>query len=106
MVRSSALAAGVSCNAGSATGAVTVEGLAIDLNYCYPQAVQGSNGIVGAANINAVTDGLSLSGGGTSGGSVLTITITGADTPAQCAVTYQSPASQQRPVITEVSTGC
>jgi MSHA pilin protein MshA len=106
LVRASALAAGVSCNADTASAAVTVEGVAIDLNYCYPQALSTGAGILGAANVNGAIDGVVISGGGAAAGSVVTLQISGATDPTQCAITYQSPSSQQRPVVTEVSSGC
>ena len=107
LVKASAIASGVSCGAATVTGGVTMEGVAIDLNYCYPQAIAGTTGVASAANINATSDGVTVSAGAATAGTALTVTVNGATTAANCRVTYTSPtaANTQPTVVPDVS-GC
>lgn len=94
LAKASAMAAQVSC--GSATGtSVTLEGLVVDLNHCYPQALGSfGQGILGAANIRASDDWVvGSSAGAAAAGSVLTIQLPDAATPANCSITYTSPTT-------------
>ncbi len=94
LVKASAMAAQVSC--GSATGtSVMLEGLAVDLNHCYPQALGSfGQGILGAANIRAADDWVvGSNAGAAAAGSVLTIQLPDAATPANCSITYTSPTT-------------
>jgi MSHA pilin protein MshA len=109
LVKASAMANGVSC--ASATGtSVTLEGSAVALNHCYPQALGSfTTGILVAANV-AAADSWQISttsGGGATAGSVLRIELTDAATPANCSVTYTSAAAANTPsVISTTVTGC
>jgi MSHA pilin protein MshA len=104
LTKSSALAAGVACKNKNLPGGVALEGVSIDLNFCYPQAT--ASGILAAANINPDTDGLQVSGGGGEGGNTLTLQVNNAPDPSACAVTYQSPADLGRPTVNVVTKGC
>jgi len=107
LVKASAIAGGTSCGSASVTGGVTLEGVAIDLNYCYPQAISGTTGIASAANINATSDDVAISAGAATAGTALTVTVNGATTPANCVVTYTSPsAANAQPTIAVVTSGC
>ena len=108
LAKASAMAGAVSC--GAATGTtVTMEGSAIPLNYCYPQAI--STGILAAANVTvSAAEGWVIDGtnsGAAAGGSNLQINLIGATTPATCSVQYVSPAvANGSPTITAVVAGC
>jgi MSHA pilin protein MshA len=94
LTKASAMAAQVSC--GSATGTtVALEGLVVDLNHCYPQALGNfTQGILGAANIRAADDWVvGGNAGAAAAGSLLTIQLPDAATPANCSITYTSPAT-------------
>ncbi len=94
LVKASAMASQVSC--GSATGTtVAMEGLSVDLNHCYPQALANfGQGILGAANIRAADDWVvGSNAGAAAAGSVLTIQLSEAATPANCSITYTSPTT-------------
>jgi len=106
VVKASAIANGISCGTGTGT-AVTMEGTAIDLNYCYPQALGAfTTGVLAAANVDD-TDSWTINGGGATAGSSVTIRLNGAATPASCAVSYASPASANLTgAVTTVLTGC
>jgi MSHA pilin protein MshA len=116
LVKAYAMANGTSCSLGtvssSSTVGVTMEGTAVDLNYCYAQASTAFGvGILGAANL-ASADGWDLettSGkkGGTAGGSVIQVNLHDASDPTNCYVSYTSAASATvPPVITSVTSGC
>lgn len=64
----------------------------------YPTANAG--GIVTAAQLNAVNDGLTISAGGGALGSVITIDINGATTAANCRVTYTAATAAAGAVTT------
>lgn len=106
LVKSSALANGVSC--GTATGtSVTLEGTSIALNHCYPIADDDfAVGILAAANVSAA-DGWTLPSGtgGTAAGSALVIRLPDASTPANCQISYTSPAAADAAptIVTDVS---
>jgi MSHA pilin protein MshA len=106
VVKASALANGVSCAAATGT-AVTLEGTSIDLNYCYPQALGAfTTGVLAAANV-ASTDGWTIAGGAAAGGSTVTVTLNDAATPANCSVSYTSPAASNTAGATATTvTGC
>ena len=94
LTKASAMAAQVAC--GSATGTtVALEGLNIALNHCYPQALGAfGSGVLGAANVLAA-DGwvVGSNAGAAAAGSVLTIQLSEGTTPANCSITYTSPAN-------------
>ncbi len=108
LVKASAMAAQVTC--GSATGTtVTLEGMAIDLNHCYPQALGSfGQGVLGAANIVAADDWVvGSNAGAAAAGSVLTIQLSEATTPANCSITYTSPATATNaPTVATTVSGC
>ena len=90
---------------GSATTAsVSMEGANITLVNGYPTA--DAAGIIAAANLNATNDNLTISTGGATAGSAITIQIGGATTAANCQISYTSPASGSAPTIAIVKTGC
>lgn len=92
-------------NQTGATGSVTLEGAAVTLRAGYPTA--NAAGIVVAANLNAATDGVTFAGGGGGYGATINVRINGANTPAQCQVSYQAPtALNTTPTITATTTGC
>ena len=107
MVRASAETAGVSCATNKVSAGVTLEGLPIDLNYCYPQALSSVSGILGAANIDVSADGVSASGGTDNPGAAVVLDIVGAATAGSCTVTYTSPAAPgSPPAVAAVTSGC
>src|SRR5271169_817476 len=90
-------------NQTGATGSVSVDGVSIVTNYGYPQALatgNGATGIVDAAGLDTSgnnNDGITLSGGGAA---ALLIQVNGANTPANCSVSYTAPAAaNQAPTI-------
>ncbi len=108
LVKASAMAAQVAC--GSATGtSVALEGLTVDLNHCYPQALGNfGQGVLGAANILAADDWVVGSNtGAAAAGSLLTIQLSQATSPANCSITYTAPATaSDAPVIVTSVSGC
>ena len=97
-------------SATGATGSVSVDGLSISTNYGYPQAL-GANGIVDAAGLDSNTtsnnDQVTISAGGATGGTAITIQIAGAATAATCQVSYTSPsAANGTPTIALAIAGC
>lgn len=108
LVKSSALANGVSC--GTATGtSVTLEGTSIALNHCYPIADDDfAVGILAASNVSAADGWTFPSGtGGTGAGATLVVRLSDATTPANCQITYISPAAANgAPTITPDTSGC
>ena len=108
LTKASAMAAQVQC--GTATGtSVALEGLSIDLNHCYPQALGGfGTGVLGAANVLAA-DGwvLGSNAGASAAGSALTIQLPDAASAANCAITYTSPANASAaPAVAIDVSGC
>ena len=73
----------------------------------YPQAIAG--GIIAAAQLDAATDGLTISGGGAGAAQLITVDLTGATAPATCRISYTSPAAAagSAPVILPpLTAGC
>jgi MSHA pilin protein MshA len=108
LVKASAMANAVSCAAATGT-TVSVEGLSVALNHCYPQALGAfTTGILGAANV-AAADGwvIGASAGGAPAGTAVSINLSDAATPANCSILYTSAADADTPptVVTTVS-GC
>lgn len=106
LVKASAMANAQSCAAPTA-GTVSLEGLTVALNHCYPQALGAfGTGILGAANVTAA-DGWTIVGGAAAVGTLLTINLSDAATPANCSIAYTSAADAVTPptVVTTVS-GC
>jgi MSHA pilin protein MshA len=96
-------------NATGATGTVSVDGLSISTNYGYPQAL-GANGIVDAAGLDSTVannDQVTISAGGATAGTAITVQIAGAATAATCQVSYTSPsAAGSTPLISLATGGC
>jgi MSHA pilin protein MshA len=117
LVKASAMAGGVSCSAASVTSASTppapsLEGLSVDLNHCYPQALGSfTAGVLGAANV-AAADGWAVSTtagevGAATAGSKVVIQLSDAATPASCSISYTSAAGATTPpVIATTVSGC
>ena len=106
LIKASAMANAVSCATATGTS-VSVEGLSVALNHCYPQALGGfGTGILGAANVTAA-DSWTIVGGNAAAGSLLTINLSDAATPANCSIAYTSAADAVTPptLVTTVS-GC
>ncbi|WP_308219336.1 type II secretion system protein [Pseudomonas sp. 32.2.56] len=88
-------------------GAVTLEGVTIDMIHQYPQA--NATGIIAAAQLSSE---FTTTGGGAAAGDSITVQVGGAPTPANCSFTYAAPtAANNSPVIggvngTAVTTGC
>ena len=110
LVKATALANGVNCGTASVTGGVTLEGTAIDLNYCYAQALGTlGTGILGAANVSSTDNWVidTTNTGGATGGSKVQINLSDAITPASCSILYTSSTSATvPPTITSTVTGC
>ncbi len=109
LVKASAMANGVACGAATGTS-VTMEGAAVALNHCYPQALGSfASGVLVAANV-AAADSWAISttnAGAATAGSVVSIELSDAATPANCSVTYTSAASVNAPpVVATTVTGC
>ena len=114
LVKATAMANGTSCGTASVTSSgatgVTLEGTAIDLNYCYAQALGTlGTGILAAANVQS-TDNWVIDAshtGGATGASIVQIDLSDATTPASCSISYTSPSSATTaPTITSTVTGC
>ena len=87
---------------------VTLDGVGISMIGGYPLATGTTSGILGAAGLSAE---FTTSGGGTALGSVVSIRVTNAPTPANCAFSYTAAtvagAVVTPPVVTApVVTGC
>ena len=100
-------------NQTASSGTVAVDGVSIVTNFGYPQALaagNGATGIVDAAGLDTSSnnnDGITLVGGGASGGTALTIEVNGAATIANCSVAYTAPsAANSSPTVTLTTTGC
>jgi len=108
IVKSTAVVKSVNCATASVTSSSTagvmLEGRAIDLAYCYPVAsATATAGILGAANIDPVADGVSVPA---LVGSTLTVDIAGG-TAGFCSVTYAAPtAADGAPTFGKTVTGC
>jgi MSHA pilin protein MshA len=106
LVKASAMANSISCAAATGT-TVSLEGQSVALNHCYPQALGGFGaGILGAANVTSA-DGWAITGGAAAVNSTVTITLSDAPNPANCAVAYTSPAdATTTPVVLTTVSGC
>jgi MSHA pilin protein MshA len=106
LVKASAMANGVSC--ATATGTtVSMEGLKVGLNHCYPEPTGSfTEGILGAANV-ASADGWKIDGGGSKPGEKLVLQLSDASTPDKCAIAYTSAADANTPPTIETTLdGC
>ncbi len=84
---------------------VTMDGQVVTMINNYPTA--DAAGIIAAAQMNAGSDGLTISAGGAGAGVLLTIDMDGATTPANCRISYTSSAAvSAAPVVNLVTTGC
>jgi MSHA pilin protein MshA len=84
---------------------IQMEGVTVTLINGYPTA--NAAGIVTAAQLSAAADGLTISAGGANPGDNITMDVLGAATPANCRVSYTSPAAANgSPTITVTTTGC
>jgi MSHA pilin protein MshA len=89
----------------SGAATITMEGVNVDLINGYPTA--NAAGIVTAAQLNGAADGLTISAGGAGAGATITMDVVGATTPANCRISYTSPAAANgSPTITLTTTGC
>ena len=84
---------------GNATQQVTMDGLAVDMVNRYPAATL--NGIIRAAQIDPVNDGVTVVAG-----APLTITINGATAAANCRISYTAAAANASPTIVLDATNC
>jgi MSHA pilin protein MshA len=102
LVKASAMAGSLSCGTDKLAGGPSFEGAVIPLNYCYPQAVSG--GVLAAANITS-GDGFTISAGGDTPGTSISLQVTSARTPANCKVTYTSPSATSTPpsIVVDIS---
>ena len=87
-------------------GAAAMEGVYIPMVNGYPQAIAG--GIIEAAQLDAVTDGLTISAGGAGANVTITVDLAGAGTPATCRISYTSSAAVgSAPVVAApLTAGC
>ena len=104
IAKSAALNKAISCGSASGTS-VVMEGTTINLAYCYPVALSGSNGIAEAANVSA-GDGYTFTY--TTAPNKLTVQVSGASTAATCSFSYsESTAADAAPtMVAPVITGC
>ena len=84
---------------GNATQQVTMDGLAVDMVNRYPAATL--NGIIRAAQIDPVNDGVTVVAG-----APLAITINGATAAANCRISYTAAAANASPTIALSATNC
>ena len=83
---------------------VTLDGVAISMVGGYPIATGTTSGIFGAAGLSAE---YTTTGGATALGSILTIQVANAPTPATCAFSYTAATATLPPVVAPVvTTGC
>lgn len=80
----------------AASGTANMDGVAVSMINRHPTANAG--GIVAAANINAASDGLTISAGGAGAGVDITFDVVGGAVP-NCGVTYTSAAADAAPAI-------
>jgi MSHA pilin protein MshA len=89
----------------SGAATISMEGVTVSLINGYPTANNG--GIVTAAQLNGAADGLTISAGGAGANVTITLDVVGATTPANCRISYTSPAAANgSPTITLTTTGC
>lgn len=93
-VRSAAAIAHAQALARNETGSIELEGVTITMINQYPTA--DADGIVAAAQLSRE---FTTTGGGATATSVLTISVDGATTPANCSFTYTAAATNGAPVI-------
>lgn len=90
------------------TSVVSMEGVNNILTFnSYPEASAG--GVIAAAQLDAATDGLTITGGGAGPAQLITVDLTGASVPATCRISYTSPAAAagSAPVIAvPLTAGC
>lgn len=98
IVRAGALIRGAT----GATGTVAVDGATINTVYGFPAA--SLTGIVAAAGLNSSDDKVTVAVAGTP--PVVTITVDGAATPANCSISYTEATATDAPVITNSVTAC
>jgi MSHA pilin protein MshA len=83
---------------------ITLDGVGISMIGSYPVATGTTSGIYGAAGLSSD---YSTTGGGSALGSILTIQVANAPTPATCAFSYTAATAASPPVIAPVATaGC
>jgi MSHA pilin protein MshA len=108
--KAQAIAEGTSCATATGTS-VTLEGRSIALNHCYPTAdISFTAGALGAANVEQA-DGwtAAMASGSTAGavGATLDLTLGNAAEPANCKISYTSPATASAAAtVAVVTTGC
>ncbi len=107
LVKATAMANGTSCGAASGTTA-SLEGVSVDLNHCYAQALGAlTTGILAASNVSSadswVIDGTNL--GGATAGSTVQINLSDATTPASCSISYKSATNSTTPPVISANTG-
>lgn len=104
LVKATALANGIPC---TGTGPAVMEGVSIDLQGCYPQALGTSFnvGILAAANIESA-DNWTRVGGGSAAGATVTLQLADAGTPATCSVAYTAASGGVAPSVAISSAGC
>jgi MSHA pilin protein MshA len=102
-VRSAAAVAHAHALAKNDTDGISLEGQAITMIHQYPTA--DAAGIVVAAQLSGE---YSTTGGGSAEGDALTVRVTSAPTPANCAFTYTAPASAGAAPTTAIvnTSGC
>jgi len=89
----------------ASTASVTLEGsTAVTLINGYPTA--DAAGIIAATSLNAASDNVTISAGGSAAGSTITIQVNGSATPANCQISYTSPATGAAPSIVVDKTKC
>ena len=112
-IRSASALARASCSVDLATGTAptctasggttNMDGAAVDMVNQYPAAT--ATGIILAAQLNTATDGVTISGTGP-----IVVTINGATTPANCAISYTAATTNGSgivaPVIVPTTSGC
>lgn len=84
-------------------GTTNMDGTAVDMVNQYPAAT--ANGIIQAAQLNAASDSVTISGTGP-----IVVTVNGATTPASCAISYTAATTNAAgivaPVIVGTTSGC
>lgn len=87
------------------TNSTTIEGQVVNLVNGYPSVATEADG-----NALAAAAGINTNGSAdyviTAAANLLTISPTGATTPANCRITYAAATATQPPAITEIVTGC
>jgi len=73
----------------AAAGSVIVDGIKISTIYGYPTA--SAAGIIAATGLDPTADQITVSGGGTAPGGIITVSLNGS--PSTCSVVYAAPAS-------------